>query len=275
MANDTKIQWTDHSINFWTGCIKVSAGCKFCYMYRGKERYNKDPTEVIQTKESTVLSQLKKVLPGEKVFTCSWSDFFIEEADEWRDWAWSIIRSRPDVIWQILTKRPERISNCLPEDWGTGWPNVWIGITVEDQKSANKRIPILNKIIAPTKFISFEPLIGPIDLMHSRLKGHTWVDKADTMLGEIHIIKRAKFQWNWSIIGGESGNDNGRYLYRASHLDWYFLLKGQLLRASVPMFFKQFGTHLSKEYRLKDRHGGDWDEWNGILGNFKVREFPK
>lgn len=148
MGVNSQISWCDHTVNFWTGCKKVSDGCKFCYMYRDKERYGKEPSEVVKVRQQTINRVLKQAKSGDKIFTCSWSDFFIEEADEWREWAWDIIRSRPDLHWQILTKRPERIEECLPKDWGeNGWDNVWLGASVENQKVAQERLPILSMII--------------------------------------------------------------------------------------------------------------------------------
>ena len=149
----TKIQWTDATVNFWTGCKKVSAGCKFCYMYRDKERYGLDPSAVVRTAPKTFNAALKWKEP-KLIFTCSWSDFFIQEADEWRADAWDIIRKTPHHTWQILTKRPERIADCLPPDWGDGWDNVWIGVSVEDEKTFDLRIPILTAIKAKVRFVS-------------------------------------------------------------------------------------------------------------------------
>src|SRR5688500_2786405 len=124
----TKIQWTDATVNFWTGCTKVSDGCKFCYMYRDKERLRKDPKTVLRTSDEIFYKALKWK-DAKRIFTCSWSDFFIKDADEWRKDAWDVIRKTQHHQWQILTKRPERIKECLPEDWGGGWDNVWLGVS--------------------------------------------------------------------------------------------------------------------------------------------------
>lgn len=102
MAQESKIQWTDGTWNPWHGCIKVSEGCKFCYMYRDKDRYGLDPTDV-QRSKSNFRDPLKWKEP-KKVFTCSWSDFFIEQADEWRAEAWEIIKNTPHLTYQILSQ---------------------------------------------------------------------------------------------------------------------------------------------------------------------------
>jgi protein gp37 len=245
---DTKIQWTDATVNFWTGCKKISSGCKFCYMYRDKERYGKDPTKVIRTAPATFEAALKWK-DAKRIFTCSWSDFFIEEADQWRDDAWNIIRRTPHHQWQILTKRPERITECLPADWGDGWDNVWLGISVESQEYLH-RMETLSKIPAKVRFISAEPLIGPIDL-----------------LSQAEVLPL----YHWLIIGGESGNEKGSYLYRPCELEWITNIIEQASGSGIEVFVKQTGTWLSKKLNLGDRHGGDFKEWPQCI---QVRSFP-
>jgi protein gp37 len=244
----SKIQWTDATVNFWTGCKKVSAGCKFCYMYRDKERYGKDPTTVMRTAPATFEAALKWK-DSKRIFTCSWSDFFIEEADTWRADAWDIIRKTPHHQWQILTKRPERIAECLPPDWGDGWDNVWVGVSVESQDFTH-RLESLAKIPAKVRFISAEPLIGPLDL--SSL---------------IEILP----SFHWLIIGGESGNDTGKYGYRPCKMEWITDLIEQTDGTGINVFVKQTGTWLSKQLKLKDRHGGNLTEWPECI---QVRSFP-
>lgn len=145
---NSKIEWTDSTHNFWEGCHKVSAGCKFCYMHRIQDGKKIDPNVVVK------FDGFRKPLgwAGQKlIFTCSMSDFFIEEADKWRPEAWEIISLTPQHTWLILTKRPERIKDCLPPDWGNGYPNVWLGVTVENNESLF-RLSLLAKI--PAKLAS-------------------------------------------------------------------------------------------------------------------------
>jgi len=111
MGQNSSIQWTHSSWNPWTGCRKVSSGCKFCYMMRDKEIYGKDGTIVVRSK--TTFNDPLKWKEPKLVFTSSWTDFFIEEGDQWRDEAWAIIKKCPHHIFQILTKRPERINDHL------------------------------------------------------------------------------------------------------------------------------------------------------------------
>ena len=257
MATDSKIQWTDHTWNPWHGCRKVSAGCKYCYMYRDKEMHKQDPTLVVRGK--TTFNQPLGWKEPARVFTCSWSDFFIEEADAWRPEAWEIIKRTPHLTYQILTKRPERIAANLPPDWGDGYTNVWLGVSCEDQEMAMKRIPILIEIPAAVRFLSVEPMIGPILMNKLDERGNEYTALLLTMI-------------HWIIIGGESGNDSGLYRYRFAQLRWFEELISQCQLFAIPVFVKQLGTFLSKELKLTDRHGGNINEWPEHL---KIREFPK
>ncbi len=116
MGLQSHIQWTDATWNPWQGCTKISAGCAHCYMFSEMKRYGKEGSVVVRSAPATFRLPLKKtrggawaIPSGSRVFTCSWSDFFHELADAWRPEAWAIIKQRPDLIFQILTKRPERI----------------------------------------------------------------------------------------------------------------------------------------------------------------------
>jgi protein gp37 len=164
MGETSAIDWTDATWNPWRGCHKVSTGCLNCYMFRDQARYGKDPSTVVRAAKQTFELPLR-LAAGTKVFTCSWSDFFIEEADAWRSEAWDIIRLCPDLTFQILTKRPDRIMQCLPSDWGTGYPNVWLVVSCEHQQAATERVPILIDIPCAVRGVSAGPLIGRIDLL--------------------------------------------------------------------------------------------------------------
>lgn len=243
MGEKSNIQWTENTWNPWHGCIKVSEGCKFCYMYRDKERYGQDPITVMRSK-TNFKAPLKWKEPT-LIFTCSWSDWFIEQADEWRAEAWAIIKATPQHTYQILTKRPERILECLPEDWGDGYPNVWLGVSVENQKAV-KRIGELIKVPSVVRFISAEPLLELVDL---------------DFLNSIH----------WVIVGGESGNSTGKYRFRKCSLGEIAYILIQCQESNVPVFIKQLGTWLSKELKLNDPHGGDISEWPK---DYQIRQMP-
>jgi protein gp37 len=132
-------------------------------MFREQERYKQDPTKVRRTAPATFNSPLRWQEPR-RIFTCSWSDFFHADADPWRADAWDIIKRTPQHVYQVLTKRPERIADHLPADWGKGYPNVWLGTSVENQRWTT-RIPLLLAVPARVHWISAEPLLGPLNLL--------------------------------------------------------------------------------------------------------------
>lgn len=269
----SNVEWTKWTFNGWKGCRHCSAGCDFCYADREMTMHKMDFSKVTRTTPANWRKPYKWAktvandapLTERLVFTCSWSDVFISDADEWRADFWKLIRENPNLVFQILTKRIGRVKNCLPPDWGDGYPNVWLGVSVEDQKTANARIPLLNSIPATVKFISFEPLIGGVDL--HQVKGMGWSNKDE----------HGSNFWNWTpmfdwaILGGESGNNKGDFRFRPCEADWLDFLADSLVDMNVPFFVKQMGTHLSKEMGLKDRHGRNIDEFPKHL---QVREFP-
>ena len=220
-------------------------------MYRDKERYGQDGGVVRLSAQSTFSKPLSWKAPA-LVFTCSWSDFFIEEADEWRRNAWQIIKRTPHLTYQILTKRPERIAECLPPDWGNGYANVWLGVSVENQRLFEERALILAGIKAKLRFLSCEPLIQQLRLKEIQFE----------VLNAI----------GWVIIGGESGNDFGPWKYRPSQLLWFESIVEDCKSFGVPVFVKQLGTHLAKELLLRDRTGGDINE---LPESVAVREMPE
>lgn len=178
MGVNTGISWTKHTWNPWRGCTKVSAGCKNCYMFRDQKRYGRNPAEVVRTKtwRDPIKWNRAAAEAGNKdlVFTCSWSDWFHKDADPWREEAWEIVHSCPNLVFQILTKRADRIANHLPADWGSGYQNVWLGVTVEDQE-ATWRIPNLLAVPAAVRWISAEPLLGPVDF-------RPWIKQLDWII---------------------------------------------------------------------------------------------
>lgn len=165
MGATTAISWTTHSWNPWQGCEAVSDGCTNCYAKTQAERWGRDFADVHRSAPATFRAPLsKKWSEPAFVFTCSISDFFHNDADAWRPEAWEIIKATPWLTYQILTKRHGRIASHLPPDWGEGYPNVWLGVSAENQEWADRRIPVLLKVPARKRFVSAEPLLGPIDL---------------------------------------------------------------------------------------------------------------
>jgi protein gp37 len=250
----TYIQWSDYTHNFWNGCHKVSDGCKFCYMYRMTEGKGYSADYVWRASNTKFNSPLY-MKDGQKIFTCSMSDFFIEEADQWRADAWKVIKDTPQHTWQILTKRPENISDRLPADWGEGYKNVWLGVTVESQKHFYRAETLAN-IPARTRFLSVEPLLEEMNLLVTD-------EDDDRIIDHYHQV----------IIGGESGNEIGKYRYRPCEPAWIRRIIQDLKNnTNVPVFVKQMGSYIRKIKSLKQPHGGDMNEWPK---EFRIREWPK
>lgn len=250
MQKGTAIQWTDETWNIARGCTKVDEDCKYCYMYRDSmEGTRYDPKDIVKTK--TVFNKPLKILNPSKIFTSSLTDVFHPAIDPYRNEVWDIIRKCPQHTFQILTKRPERIIECLPGDWGFGWANVWLGTSIGSQNGFYKRFHEIVKVPALTRFISFEPLYEPIDYN---------VDISDAV------------KIDWAIIGGESGNENGKYKYRPCKLEWIESLAKELSSYGTSVFIKQMGTYLAKELKMSDRHGGNIEEFPPHL---QIRNFPK
>lgn len=154
--------------NPWHGCIKKSEGCINCYMYANDSARGQDGSRIYKVKGNFDLPVRRnrqgeyKIPFGTKIRVCLNSDFFLEEADEWRIEAWKFIRQRSDVLFWLLTKRPERVRKCLPENWGDGWENVWFNVTIENQLRADERMPILLDLPFKHKGFMAAPLLGEI-----------------------------------------------------------------------------------------------------------------
>ncbi|MDB5341291.1 MAG: hypothetical protein JWN70_6910 [Planctomycetaceae bacterium] len=212
MSDKTIIAWTTRTWNPWRGCTKISAGCKNCYMFTAQERYGRNPKEVVRTKTwgDPLKWQRLAAAAGETemVFTCSWSDWFHADADEWRDEAWALVRRCPNLQFQILTKRSDRIEAHLPADWGEGYPNVWLGVSIESDEYTF-RADELRDIPAAVRFISAEPLLNPL-----------------TSLNLTNI--------DWLIVGGESGPG-----WRPMDHAWAIELQEKCSASGTAFFFKQ------------------------------------
>lgn len=262
MGEATGIQWTEKTWNPIQGCHKISSGCKNCYMFTEKRRYGQDPDRVVRSADATFYAPLRKWKEPSLIFTCSWSDWFIEEADQWRADMWDVIRQTPHHTYQILTKRANRIAANLPTDWGAGWSNVWLGVSVEDQEQADNRIPHLLSVPAKMRFLSCEPLLGRVDLGLLGLSNPTTYPFFNCLLGKEEpgtYFRDAKI--HWVIVGGESGSGA-----RECRLSWIDSIVRQCTSASVPVFVKQLGakptfadsaTGESVAMQIRDKKGGD------------------
>jgi protein gp37 len=326
MAHESKIEWTEATWNPWHGCHKVSQGCKNCYMFRDKARYGQDPNVVVRSK-TKFYDPLKWTEPR-TIFTCSWSDFFIEESDAWRDEAFAIMALTPQHTYQVLTKRAERMRDYMndpesrvriadlidqylhkvakdPVDYANTklykyphlfaesieereylkpWPlpNIHLGLSVEDQKTADERIPLLLQTPAAVRWLSMEPLLGPVLLCDSctRQNPTTCSDGTQYHPTGAGFGKDCHLEnIDWVVAGGESGPDA-----RPMHPDWLRSIRDQCTAAGVPFFFKQWGEWLPVNSQADDlgEHGdveiftqngrlkGQQHDWDDYLYSVKI-----
>lgn len=258
MGAVTGISWTDHTQNFWWGCARVSPGCEHCYAEEWAGRFGTKWGVNAKRREfgdSHWNEPFKWNKAAERegrrhrVFCSSMADVFDMKAPEGaRERMWPIIKATDWLDWQLLTKRPQNALSMLPKDWGDGYPNVWLGVTTENQEWADKRLAILRTLPARTKFASYEPALEVVDF-----RAH---------LDMLH----------WVIVGGESGA-------KARPFDpaWALAVIKQCKGAGVAAFHKQMGEPWANERRARvgkmgQRHGANPMEWDEP---FRVQEFPR
>ncbi len=244
----TKIEWADAVWNPVTGCTKVSAGCKNCYAermakrLRGRFGYPADEPFRVTLHHDRLEEPLRWRRPR-RVFVVSMGDLFHEDVpDEFIGEVWTTMMNASWHTFLLLTKRPARMEEWLRECrelWqpydapGVALPNVWLGVSVEDQAAADERIPLLLRTPAAVRFVSFEPLLGRIELGRGigRAHGPEYHDK----YGPCTCYSDQRL--DWIIAGGESGPGA-----RPMHADWVRGLRDQCIEAEVPFFFKGWGA---------------------------------
>lgn len=263
MGANTGIEWADHTFNPWIGCQAVSAACDHCYaetLVNG--RMGGDFATRRRTSARNWRLPLKWNRDAEiagrpaRVFCASLADVFDNQADPaWRCDLWDLIWQTPWLTWMLLTKRPMNIAKMLPTkaagalaDWGDGWPTVWLGTTVENQEEADRRIPHLLAVPARRRFVSCEPLLGPVGLKQ-------WF--RNDYPGGVYYSPNGL---HWVISGGESGPEA-----RPSHPDWHRALRDQCARAGVAYFFKQWGDWAPASTEFDGTH------WVGINGGMRPK----
>lgn len=225
MGENSAIEWTTHSFNAWVGCTKVSPACDFCYAESWAKRTGHPELWSGDRRRTAAANwqkphkwNLQAAAVGERhrVFCCSLADVFDNQVPaQWRHDLWHMIQQTPHLDWLLLTKRPQNIAKMLPDPetgtnpWGEGWPNVWLGMTAENQTEYDRRIRALLDVPAWVRFLSCEPLLGPIDL---NLKGGI----------------------DWVIAGAESGSKA-----RPMATVWAHYLLNQCKTVGTSFFMKQ------------------------------------
>ena len=270
----TKIEWCDEVWNPVTGCTKVSAGCKNCYAERmakrlgGRFGYPPAPDQFQVTLHPELLDKPARWRKPRRVFVNSMSDLFHPDVPD--EFIWRIFetmtRGNRRHTYMILTKRPERMlswfNNFQERFWhyhapdepqrefvSALWPDpcLWLGVSVEDQKSANERLPILAQIPAAKRFVSCEPLLGPVDLAE-------WISPCACGCDGHGSI-------DWVIVGGESGP-----WARPMDLEWAESIVIQCQDVGIPVFVKQLGGYPDKRNRM--------EEWPEELRVRQWTEYP-
>lgn len=243
MAENSNIEWCDHTFNPWMGCTRVSEGCRNCYaefmMDHRLGRVEWGPGKPrVRTSEKNWRQPLRwnqqAQQAGERhrVFCASLADVFDHEvAQAWRSDLWELIESCLHLDWLLLTKRPQNVPGMVPPEWMEGcWPaHVWLGTTVENQQAADERVPLLLACPAPVRFLSCEPLLGPVNLLDQ-----PWWDHRHSY--DFYPDGMFTAPINWVIAGGESGLDA-----RPMHPDWARSLRDQCQGAGVLFLYKQWG----------------------------------
>ena len=261
------INWCDNTFNGWEGCTRVSPGCDNCYAETRDGRHLIEPVSHWgKGAPRRVMSDLKWREPLKwdrdaaesgtrpRVFCASLADWADSESPTGqRARLWTLIRETPNLDWLLLTKRAGNIRKMLPPDWGVGYPNVWLGVTVEDRRHGVPRLDVLRSIPAAVRFASIEPLLED--------------------LGTVDFTGI-----NWAIIGGETGSGA-----RSMDTAWVEAIIEQCRTQNVAPWVKQLGklpSDYGAELVVIDQDGKpsgnaeDWNLWPEHLAHLRVRELP-
>lgn len=303
MSDKTGIAWTDATFNPWWGCTKVSPGCDHCYAERDAARFfpstpiwgHETPRRMFESKHwgQPLAWNARAERAGKRmrVFCASMADVFEKHPGvvEEREKVWTLIHKTPWLDWQLLTKRVGNVERMVPPSWLNGhWPdNAWMGISVVNQEEADRDIPKLLALPARIRWLSCEPLLGPIDLC-LYLSGHE--DNGIALGRPVGTCVGWTPPVDWVIVGGESGPGA-----RPFHVQWARDIVAMCRAANVPVHVKQFGADVRSDgisgpgrlwpddtrrsdtgyghFRilLRDKKGGDPAEWPEDL---RVREWP-
>ncbi|MDE6886688.1 MAG: phage Gp37/Gp68 family protein [Helicobacteraceae bacterium] len=230
---ESNIETKSFRYNPWHGCFKVSVGCKNCFIYTIDSMHQKDSKNIYKTK-NFYLPIIKnrsgnyKIPSNSFVWMCFSSDFLLKEADLWRNEVWEMIAKRKDVEFAFFTKRIERLESCLPDDWGDGYKNVIVGLSVENQVLADKRLPIFINLPIKRRWIIAAPLLEALKLEK--------------------YLQRNKIEAVG--VGGERALNA-----RICDYSWVLDIRGQCERAGVGFYFHQTGSRFKKDnkiYKIKN-----------------------
>ena len=266
MADRTEISWTDSTFNPWIGCQKVSPGCDLCYAEAlakrrgwvawGPQEERKRTGEAYWRRPLAWNREAQETGQRRRVFCASLADVFDNQAPEdAREDLWELMSATPFLDWQLLTKRPQNFAQYLPQGWPQGFPNVWLGISAENQEEYDRRWPLLAQAPAPVRFVSYEPALASISI-----SGHE--KKPD-----------------WLIWGGESGPGA-----REMEPQWAREITNECLELHVPVFGKQWGAYannpLVKEKGLtidqaKAKDPTSNGKGGALLDNVLYRQLPR
>lgn len=280
MGTVTGISWTDHTFNGWWGCSKISRGCRFCYADKEANRFGHDGLWGVnadrEEKKSPWTDAVRWNRDAEKAqvmartFASSMGDVFEKHAklNALRTRLFALTESTPWLAWQLLTKRPENIAEMVPDRWMTwgGWPpNVWVGASLEAQTYQNQTLawdrvsPLLRLPLAPVRFLSIEPMVGPVDLRNIEAPNGAVID---ALAGDVkgpggEVYASTPSVIDWIIVGGESGTRS-----KIARMDpaWVASLADQAAATGTAFFYKQAGHILAAEQGLTGK-GHDPAEW--------------
>lgn len=260
MGENTKIAWADDTFNPWVGCQKVGPGCDHCYAETLNKRYGHDNWGAGKARRRTTAANWRKPIKWNreaeaagkrrKVFCASMADVFDNAVpDEWRDDLFALIRETPWLDWILLTKRIGNVAKMLPADWGSGYPNVWLCITVVNQEEYDRDLLKLAAVPAAVRGLSVEPQLGPIDLALMgtlpRDLGWGYTDVAAAV--------------DWVITGAESGHGARPY-----DEDWARSLRDQCSGYPTAFFYKQ-RIENGRKVETPELDGRRWTEFPGAI----------
>lgn len=291
MALNSKIEWTDSTFNPWIGCTKVSPGCDHCYAESFAKRFGMAEWGPGAERKRTSAANWRKPLRWNeqgrvcidcgtpaiggdcncgqigatgktrrrRVFCASLADVFDNAVPQkWRNDLWSLIEQTPNLDWLLLTKRIGNVADMAPRSWMTeGFPsNVWLGATVVNQEEADRDIPKLLRIRAAVRFISAEPLLGPVAMKPCWLTLMTLCsDCPSSDDGALIECPSADNNLNWVIVGSESGPNA-----RPCNIEWVRPIKDQCTTAGVAFFWKQH-VHQGRKISTPELDGRTWTEF--------------